>query len=101
MVSPKENNDNLENDILSDLSQNSSDISENEKLIDNQDLVSMFDLPDEPEKKEEIKNKKSNIFDINIASLKDILFLLDEQNYDFVTFEPNENMVKIELEKIM
>jgi len=99
MVSPKENNDNLENDILSDLSQNSSDISENEKLIDNQDLVSMFDLPDEPEKKEEIKNKKSNIFDINIASLKDILFLLDEQNYDFVTFEPNENMVKIEFRK--
>lgn len=99
MVSPKENNDNQENDILSDLSQSNPDILENQKMIDNQDLVSMFDLPDAPEKKEEIKNEKSNIFDINITSLKDILFLLDEQNYDFVTFEPNENTVKIEFRK--
>jgi len=119
MTSPKnENNDdileNLEN--IDKKSDNSSDI--NQEIINNDDLVSMIDLPDNKEEaiveekieevKEEEKNNKtpnsnssneSNIFDINITSLKDILLFLEDKKYDFVTFEPSESSVKIDFRK--
>ncbi|MDD2907897.1 MAG: PKD domain-containing protein [Candidatus Gracilibacteria bacterium] len=95
MELPKKNNDNQENDILGNLSQNNADIEANKKEIDNSDLISMFDLPEKIEE----KINENNIYDINIVSLNDILLLLEEKKYDFVTFEPNENSVKVEFRK--
>lgn len=47
---------------------------------------------EEPDEKIE-ENKV--IYDINIESIKDILYLLVDNNYDFWTVEPNENNVSI------
>ncbi|MDD3794173.1 MAG: PKD domain-containing protein [Candidatus Gracilibacteria bacterium] len=84
------NNENNE-DILENLNQDSSS-----KEINNDDLVSMFDLP---EKEDETKNENKNIYDININSLNDILLLLEGTSYDFVTFEPNDDEVRIDFRK--
>lgn len=84
------NNENNE-DILENLNQDSSS-----KEINNDDLVSMFDLP---EKEDETKNENKNIYDININSLNDILLLLEWTSYDFVTFEPNDDEVRIDFRK--
>ena len=51
------------------------------------------------ETKKESGDEKNNedkiVFDINITSLAIILAILTEKEYDFVTFEPNENHIKV------
>lgn len=51
------------------------------------------------EKKEKNNNENKIIYDININSVKDILLLLVDNSYDFVTFEPDESYVKIDFRK--
>lgn len=60
------------------------------------------------EKKEEVKIKKIEekkdeeqkiIYDINIVSLQDVLNILADKEYDFVVFEPSEELVKIIFKK--
>ena len=113
MTSPKnENNDDILGN-LENIDKKSNDwANENNEIINNDDLVSMFDLPDSSEEKTSVNEKiwdinisnqtqsnESNIFDINITSLKDILFFIDDKKYDYVTFEPNEENVKIDFRK--
>jgi len=66
------NNENNE-DILENINKNKSS-----EEINNDDLISMFDLPEKEETKiEETENNNKNIYDININSLNDILLLLE------------------------
>lgn len=113
MTSPKnENNDDILGNLENIDKKPTDEIKENNETINNDDLVSMFDLPDSPEEKiienetiweinnsNQTQSNESNIFDINITSLKDVLFFLDDKKYDFVTFEPNESNVKIDFRK--
>ncbi|MDR2640018.1 MAG: hypothetical protein LBC61_01430 [Candidatus Peribacteria bacterium] len=66
---------------------------QNNEEINNQDIIDSLDLPDT---KEEVENK---IYDINISSINDVLNILILQKYDFVTFEPSDNEVKLEFRK--
>ena len=50
------------------------------------------------EESNEIKSEKI-IFDINVTSIDIILSILIEKKYDFATFEPSEEAVKIEFRK--
>lgn len=55
--------------------------------------------PENTEKTEKIIKEEKTIFDINIVSIKEIVQLLIMKKYDFVTFEPKEDKVKIEFRK--
>jgi len=63
-------------------------------INDNDILSEAGELP-----QTETKQEQKVIIDINISSLQDILHLLIDEKYDFVTFEPNENEVKIVFKK--
>lgn len=54
---------------------------------------------EETNAKEEKVEKEKIIYDINIRSIKDIFLLLVDKEYDFVTFEPNEENIKINFRK--
>lgn len=83
-----------EKDLLNNL-----DINDGSEKINNEDLISMIDLPESKEIEEIKENSDSNIYDINITSLKDILFLIVDKKFDFVTFEPSENEVRLDFRK--
>ncbi len=73
------------------------------KKKDNTFLLTKDDVNKEQETKEksdEVKKEKI-IFDINIKSVKDILYLLKdkEKNFSFSTFEVDEQKVKIDFRK--
>ncbi|MDR1944522.1 MAG: hypothetical protein LBQ59_00025 [Candidatus Peribacteria bacterium] len=52
-----------------------------------------------PENSEKIENTENNVYDINISSINDVFSLLVNNKYDFVTFEPSDNEVKLEFRK--
>jgi type II secretory ATPase GspE/PulE/Tfp pilus assembly ATPase PilB-like protein len=95
MTSP--NND-KNDDILENLDKKISNDIKSSQEINKDDLISMFDLP-ENDNIENKENIEKSIYDININSLNDILLFLEEKKYDFVTFEPNDNEVKIDFRK--
>ncbi len=53
----------------------------------------------EQAKKAEEKESDKIIYDINITSVKDILYILIDKWYDFVTLEPDETFIKINFRK--
>lgn len=79
-------------DVLADLN-SEKEIKEEEK----EELVVVENKSEINDLKE--KESEKVIYDINISSLKEIFILLIEKNYDFVTFEPFEDKVKINFRK--
>ncbi len=101
-------------DVLADLEvkNNNEDTKEN----DNKEESNKKDVKEEEWKEKSVNEEKDNkgeenqtekeknsenkiIYDININSVKDILLLLVDNSYDFVTFEPDESYVKIDFRK--
>jgi len=54
-------------------------------------------ITDESKKTEEVEERI--VFDINVTTIDTILSILTEKDYDFATFEPNENHIKIVFRK--
>lgn len=74
-------------DVLTDL--NSEEIIKEQEIVENKSEIN--DL--------EEKEVEKVIYDINISSIKEIFLLLIDKNYDFVTFAPFEDKVKIDFRK--
>ncbi len=111
----KEENDDILNDVkieeniqkstnkeINKDSENTQEQDENEKTSPQPSPQGEGARP-ENEKNEEIQEKiqeeKKVIYDINITSLKDVLYLLVDNEYDFWILEPNDENIRISLRK--
>ena len=102
---------NTQEDVLENLNQSEKTESISEKLEDNSVLKEFINpikdediwkteyeksIIKEAKNEESIENNKEKIvFDINITSIDIILSILVDKKYDFATFEPSEESVKI------
>ena len=64
---------------------------DNEHSYDKKDILAQV----EAEEINKVTEEQKVIFDINITKIEDLLNPLQEKEYDFVTVEPNEDLVKI------
>ncbi len=103
-----------QNDVLADLNIEKNENNENQ-ITEKEDVNAFNDIKLENKEKTEETQKeekeveennvekeseeKKVIYDININSIKDVLTLLIDKWYDFVTFEPDETSVKINFRK--
>lgn len=104
-----------QDDVLADLNiekneNNENQIIEKEKDINESNDIKLENKEEAEETQKEEKKVEENkiekeseekkvIYDININSIKDVLTLLIDKSYDFVTFEPDETSVKINFRK--
>ncbi|MDF1682523.1 MAG: hypothetical protein P1U46_01925 [Patescibacteria group bacterium] len=66
-------------------------INENESQIVQEEVI---------KNKEKEKNEEEKIiYDVNITDLQIVLYLLVDKEYDFVTFEPSNENIKLEFRK--
>lgn len=76
------------------------DITDDDILNDTKLVENIEEKNAEDEKKEKLEEKENKIiYDVNLDKLELVLYILADKEYDFVTFEPTSDFIKVEFRK--